>query len=41
MLDEPYLIRRPIIRIGQETLFGFDRARVEGLLASGGRKVGE
>ena len=32
MLEVPYLIRRPVIRIGGETLFGFDRARLEALL---------
>ena len=32
MLEVPYLIRRPVIRIGGETVFGFDRARLEALL---------
>ncbi|MBI2913270.1 MAG: hypothetical protein HYY03_05065 [Chloroflexi bacterium] len=35
MLEVPYLIRRPVVRIGSETVFGFDRARLEGLLARG------
>ncbi len=33
MLEVPYLIRRPLVRIGRETVFGFDRARLEALLA--------
>jgi len=32
MLEVPYFIRRPIIRIGNETVFGFDKKRLEALL---------
>jgi arsenate reductase-like glutaredoxin family protein len=32
MLETPYLIRRPVIRIGERTLFGFDQREVEPLL---------
>ncbi len=32
MLEVPYLLRRPVIRIERETVFGFDRERLEGLL---------
>jgi arsenate reductase-like glutaredoxin family protein len=32
MLDNPYLIRRPLIRIGGRTLFGFDQREVESLV---------
>lgn len=37
MLEVPYLIRRPIIRIGGETIFGFDHRRLEEILKAGGR----
>ena len=37
MIETPYLIRRPVIRIGGETVFGFDKKRLEQLLASGGQ----
>lgn len=32
MLETPYLIRRPVIRIGGRTLFGFNQREVESLL---------
>ena len=32
MLATPYLIRRPVIRIGGRTLFGFNQREVESLL---------
>jgi arsenate reductase-like glutaredoxin family protein len=32
MLETPYLIRRPVIRIGERTLFGFDQREVESLI---------
>ena len=32
MLKTPYLIRRPVIRIGGRTLFGFNQREVESLL---------
>ena len=32
MLETPYLIRRPVIRIGGRTLFGFNQRDVESLL---------
>jgi arsenate reductase-like glutaredoxin family protein len=32
MLEVPYLIRRPVIRLAGETVFGFDRERLEALL---------
>ena len=32
MLEIPYLIRRPIIRIGGRTMFGFNQRLVESLL---------
>ena len=32
MLETPYLIRRPVIRIGERTLFGFNQREVEPLL---------
>ena len=35
MLEEPYLLRRPVIRIAGETAFGFDRRRLEEILAEG------
>jgi arsenate reductase-like glutaredoxin family protein len=31
MLEIPYLIRRPIIRIGGRTMFGFNQRLVESL----------
>ena len=37
MLETPYLIRRPIIRVGQVTIFGFDRNRLEAALRAGSR----
>ena len=37
MLEVPYLVRRPIIRLGREVIFGFDAERVErALLSSAG-----
>ena len=33
MLEVPYLIRRPIIRVAGETIFGFDRRRLEVVLS--------
>jgi arsenate reductase-like glutaredoxin family protein len=33
MLEVPYLIRRPIIRVAGETIFGFDRKRLEVVLS--------
>ena len=35
MLEVPYLVRRPIIRLGREVIFGLDRERVERALLSG------
>ena len=35
MLEEPYLLRRPVIRIAGETAFGFDRRRLEEILGEG------
>lgn len=35
MLEVPYLVRRPVIRTGGETVFGFDRERLEALLGRG------
>ena len=35
MLEVPYLIRRPVIRIAGETIFGFDRKRLEALIPIG------
>ena len=32
MLETPYLIRRPVIRIGGRTLFGFNQRDMESLL---------
>lgn len=32
MMESPYLIRRPIIRIGQRTFFGFNQKEVEAAL---------
>jgi arsenate reductase-like glutaredoxin family protein len=32
MLETPYLIRRPVIRIGERTLFGFDQRELESLI---------
>lgn len=32
MLEVPYLIRRPVIHIAGETVFGFDKKRLEALL---------
>jgi arsenate reductase-like glutaredoxin family protein len=29
MLETPYLIRRPVIRIGERTLFGFNQRELE------------
>jgi len=37
MLDTPYLLRRPVIRIGKRVIFGFDKAKVEEALAKAGR----
>ncbi|MDO8617237.1 MAG: ArsC/Spx/MgsR family protein [Dehalococcoidia bacterium] len=34
MLEVPYLLRRPAMRIGGRTVFGFDRARVEAALVA-------
>ena len=34
MLEVPYLVRRPIIRLGREVIFGFDAERVERALVS-------
>jgi len=33
MLEVPYLIKRPVIRIGDETIFGFDKKRLEAAIA--------
>jgi len=35
MLEVPYFIRRPIIKIGGATVFGFDKKRLEALLEAG------
>ena len=32
MLDTPYLIRRPVIRIGERTMFGFNQRELDSLL---------
>ena len=32
MLETPYLIRRPVIRIGGRTMFGFDQRELDSLL---------
>ena len=32
MVETPYLIRRPVVRIGGRTLFGFNQSEVESLL---------
>ncbi len=40
MLEVPYLIRRPLVRIAGETVFGFDRAQLEALLARGSASQG-
>ena len=34
MLEVPYFIRRPVIRIRGDTIFGFDRKRLEAALGS-------
>lgn len=31
MLEVPYLIKRPVIRIGGQTIFGFERKKIEAL----------
>lgn len=36
MVEIPYLIRRPIIRISGETIFGFNRKRLERVLGMPG-----
>ncbi len=36
MLEVPYLIRRPIIKIGGQAVFGLDKKRVEEALARRG-----
>ncbi len=33
MLEVPHLIRRPVIRIGVDTLFGFDQRRLATMLS--------
>ena len=33
MLETPYLLRRPVIRLAGQVIFGFDRARLESALA--------
>ena len=33
MLEVPYLLKRPVIHIGDETVFGFDKKRLEDALA--------
>jgi len=35
MLEVPYLLRRPVIRLGDAVAFGFDRRRLEQLLRCG------
>jgi arsenate reductase-like glutaredoxin family protein len=37
MLEVPYLIRRPVIRIANAVVFGFDRRRLDAALAAWGR----
>lgn len=36
MLDTPYLLRRPVIRIGKRVIFGFDKPKLEAALAQAG-----
>lgn len=36
MLEVPYLLRRPVIRIAGRTVFGFDKAGLEAALAASG-----
>ena len=31
MLEIPYLLKRPVIRLGGATVFGFDREKIESL----------
>ena len=33
MLNVPYLLKRPVIRIGGATVFGFDQVKVESLIS--------
>ncbi len=33
MLEVPYLVKRPVIRIGDQVIFGFDQKRIEATLA--------
>ena len=35
MLDVPHLIRRPVVGVAGQTLFGFDQRRLEALLTKG------
>lgn len=37
MLEVPYLVRRPVVRIGNEVVFGFDKRRLDAALAAHGR----
>lgn len=32
MLQVPYLLKRPVIRVSGRTIFGFDRKKIEALL---------
>ncbi len=36
ILDTPYLLRRPVVRIGKRVIFGFDKAKLEAALAEAG-----
>ncbi|MCS7275442.1 MAG: hypothetical protein NZ695_00250 [Dehalococcoidia bacterium] len=37
ILEVPHLLRRPVIRLGERTIFGFDRRALEEALAQAGR----
>jgi len=37
MLQVPYLLKRPVVRMGGRTVFGFDRTKLEALLGEPGR----
>ncbi len=41
MLEVPYLVRRPVVRLHGQTIFGFDRQRLETVLSSRALKDGE
>ncbi|HXG41294.1 MAG TPA: ArsC/Spx/MgsR family protein [Dehalococcoidia bacterium] len=37
VLEVPHLLRRPVIRLGGRTIFGFDRRALEEALTQGGK----